>query len=170
MSEQDGRLTLKQVLDAAIQIEQAAAGLYRRLHARFSHHPRSAALWEAMAADEDGHARFLREVEARSPGEILALPATAETVAKVLRVSRLSGQDLLSPIRTLRDAYDVAHQLESSEINAILEFLVTEALPGDFEPEFIRGHITAHQQRLTDFRQSTNPSTWTRVTARTSSP
>lgn len=170
MSERDGRLTLQQVLDRAIQLEEAVADLYRRLQACFSHHPQSAALWEAMAADEDGHAHFLREVQARSPGEILAQQATAETAARVLRVSRLVGQDLLGPIRTLRDAYDVAHQLESSEINAILEFLVTEALPGDFEAEFIRDHITAHQQRLTDFRQSADPSTWTRVTARTSSP
>jgi len=163
MSRSAQRLTLHEALEQAILVEEAIGGLYRELQRRFSHHPGAVALWKAMAADEDGHAQMLRQVQERSSPELLGQLATGETGAKIASVIKLIDTDPLTSVSTLEDAYDLAHRLESSEVNSVLQFLVTEAVPGDLEPDFIRGHITVHQKRLADFRQVLDSPEWTRV-------
>lgn len=163
MSKSIQQHTLKELFDRAIQIENQAASIYRELERRFSHHPESAALWSALAADEDAHAEILTKVLDNAPPEKLAGQTPADIWAAVTQILDLMSQDLLGSIKSLKDAYELAHQLEYSEVNAVFEFLSVDAIPGNIEREFVRTHITTHQKRLTDFRQGYRGEDWSQV-------
>ena len=117
-----------------------------------------------MAADEDEHAKVLAKVLGDAPSKKLACQAPADVWAAVTQILHLLSQDLLSSIKNLKDAYELAHELEYSEVNAVFEFLSVDAIPGRVEREFIRTHITAHQKRLTDFLQNYIGKDWSEVT------
>jgi rubrerythrin len=163
MGESTQQHTLEELFERAIQIENQAASIYRELERRFSHHQESVSLWKALAADEDMHAEVLAKALGDAPSERLACQAPDDVWAAVTHILNLLSQDLLSSIENLKDAYELAHELEHSEVNAVFEFLSVDAVPGNVEREFVRTHITAHQKRLTDFLQTYSGRDWSEV-------
>jgi rubrerythrin len=163
MSESIQQHTLEELFERAIQIENQAGSIYRELERRFSHHQESVALWKALAADEDKHAEVLAKALGDAPSEKLACPAPADVWAAVTRILKLLRQDPLRSIKNLKDAYELAHELEYSEVNAVFEFLSVDAVPGNVEREFVRTHIAMHQKRLTDFLQNYRGKGWSEV-------
>lgn len=153
MSELIQQHTLGQLFERAIQIENQAGSIYREMEKRFSHHPVSAALWKVMAADEDVHARILRQIYEGASPERLSQPSPPEAWVSISDIYKLVNQDSLDSVETLQDAYELAHQLEHSEVNAIFEFLSLEVVPNAIERDFVRSHIVRHQGRLLEFRQ-----------------
>ncbi len=151
MDQSAQQYTLQDLFDRAIRIEKQAGSIYRELEKRFSHDREAAALWRALAADEDSHAAILSSVLRDAPADKLARPAPDEVWYQVTHILNVLSRDLLASIENLRDAYELAHQLEYSEVNAVFEFLSVDALPGKVEREFIRKHIAEHQKRLSDF-------------------
>lgn len=154
MSESAQRPTLASLFERAIQIENQAGDIYRALEKRFAHYPEAAVLWKAMAADEDVHAQVLRRVLEGASPEQLDRPAPVEAWTNVSKILELMSQDLLGSIRTLRDAYELAHGLEFSEVNSVFELLAVDLVPSDVERDFVSSHIITHQNRLFEFRQS----------------
>ena len=155
--------TLHDLFDRSIQIEKQAEIIYKELEKRFAHHPEAAALWNALAADEAIHAQVLVKALESAPPEKLASQAPAEVWANVQEILNRMGQDLLGSIKSLKDAYELAHQLEYSEVNAIFEFLTVDAVPGNLERAFVRTHIIKHQKRLTDFSEGYRGKDWEEV-------
>lgn len=158
--------TLDDLFERSIQIENKAASIYRELEKRFAHYPGAAALWKALAADEDVHAQVLMTARQDASPEKLAESPPADVWSAVTRILNLMEQDLLGPIKNLKDAYELAHQLEYSEVNAIFEFLSVDAVPGAVERSFVRAHITAHQKRLADFVENYIGEDWLAVIPR----
>jgi len=155
--------TLHDLFDRSIQIEKQAELLYRELEKRFAHHPASAALWKALAADEAIHAQVLTKALESTPPEKLASQAPAAVWASVTEILNLMSRDLLGSVKCLKDAYELAHQLEYSEVNAVFEFLTVDAVPGSVERSFVRTHIITHQKRLTDFSETYSGKDWREV-------
>jgi hypothetical protein len=60
----------------------------------------------------------------------------------------------------LNDAYELAHELENSEVNSIFKFLTSELIPSDKQEEFIFSTIKQHQQKLLDFDRNFGDSEW----------
>ena len=154
---------LHDLFDRSIQIEKQAEVIYKELEEMFAHHPEAAALWNALAADEVIHAQVLAKALESAPPEKLANQAPAEVWASVQEILDRMGQDLLGSIKSLKDAYELAHQLEYSEVNAIFEFLTVDAVPGNVERAFVRTHIIKHQKRLTDFSEGYRGKDWEEV-------
>ena len=163
MSESTQQHTLRELFERAIQIENQAGSIYRELESRFSHHQESAALWKALAADEDKHAEVLEKALDEAPTEKLASQAPADVWTAVAQILNRLSQDPLSSIGNLADAYELAHELEYSEVNAVFEFLSVDAVPGNVERGFVRAHITMHQKRLMDFRENYTGEDWSQV-------
>jgi len=155
--------TLRDLFERSIHIEKQAELVYRELAKRFALHPESVVLWKALAEDEVVHAQVLTQVLASASPENLASPAPAQVWTNVSAILWLMSQDLLGSIRCLKDAYELAHQLEYSEVNAIFEFLAVDAIPGNVEREFVRRHIRLHQKRLTDFSETYQGKNWQEV-------
>jgi hypothetical protein len=152
--------TLGDLFDRSIQIENQAQAIYTELEKRFAHHPEAATLWKALAADEAIHARVLAKALASAAPEKLASEAPAEVWASVTEIMHRMSQNVVDSVKSLKDAYELAHQLEYSEVNAIFEFLTVDAIPGNLERAFVRNHIITHQKRLTDFSEGYRGQDW----------
>lgn len=132
--------TVETMFSLAIQAEQAAREFYEGLLHQFGHAPRAAAVWQEMMEDEEEQIRFLEEVRARLTPEQLRDPANPDIMQKLRECLEFSPQDTLQGIRDLNDAYHYAHELEYSEINAILEFIINEY---HLDPA-VRAHLVDH--------------------------
>jgi hypothetical protein len=71
----------------------------------------------------------------------------------------LSPEEILNRIQTLEDAYQTVHELEHYEFGAVLDFVLAELFPADFQRAFIRSQLREHLARLarlgtTEWRQS----------------
>lgn len=163
MTETKQQQTLEALFEAAIRIEALAATMYRGLAERFAHHPQAVALWHSLAADEDMHARVLARVLAALPPDQRTSSAPAETWLSVAEILGRREREPVSSVMSLQEAYELAHEFEHSEVNAIFQFLSVDLLPGAIEAEFIRTHIAQHQQKLTDFRQAYQGEDWRQV-------
>ncbi|MEJ2208770.1 MAG: hypothetical protein P8129_07015 [Anaerolineae bacterium] len=157
--------TLGALFESAILIERLAGSIYRDLADCFAHHPQSLALWLSLAADEEVHARVLAHVREGASPDRLASPAPRETWAAITEIQQRLEQDPAVSVTNLQQAYELAHEFEHSEVNAIFEFLTVDVVPGAIEGEFVRTHIARHQQKLADFRETYQGENWQQVLA-----
>jgi hypothetical protein len=121
-----GRVTLRTLLELAIRLEAAAEAFYEGLAERFAHCPEVAAFWRVMAGDEVCHGSRLMEWGASVSVERLSRAVDAKMLRMGEKLLGTSVAERLDDVRSLDDAYQTAHELESSEINAIFRFFITE--------------------------------------------
>lgn len=145
--------TLRDVIGSAITFEEAAQGLYLRFAEEFWNAPAAHGLWLSMASDESGHRTMLSDLLESMPAELLE--EAVESRAASLRDSAMdSVEDAAgTPIPTLDDAYEVAHMLESSEVNALFMVLMTYAPLGEADSRLVTVEVDQqrHVGRLEDF-------------------
>jgi hypothetical protein len=65
-------------------------------------------------------------------------------------------------VRTLDDAYNLAHDLEFSEVNAIFKFLILDVVPCKQSDAFIEHMINDHLKKLIDFSKNYGDKNWRR--------
>ncbi|MCX7855664.1 MAG: hypothetical protein N2556_06780, partial [Anaerolineae bacterium] len=93
--------------------------------------------------------RFLEEVRAHLTPEQLQAPANPDIMQKLRGCLKFSPQDTLQGIRDLNDAYHYAHDLEHSEINAVLEFIINEYhLDLALRARLVDHYLQTHVKRL----------------------
>jgi hypothetical protein len=152
--------TVREILELAIQIEEGAASLYSSLAKRFAHVAGMPAFWHGLCTDELEHAELLLSVFKSLPRDTLnsmAQPGICESINANID---LLGNDLLEPVRNLDDAYELAHFLEFSEINAVFKYLSTQYIPGESRAELISSQIDVHQKKLVDFDEKYGDKNW----------
>lgn len=141
--------TVETMFSLAIQAEQAAREFYKGLLHQFGHAPRAAAVWQEMMEDEEEQIRFLEEVRDRLTPEQLQAPANPEIMRKLRECLKFSPRDALQGFRDLNDAYNYAYELEHSEINAVLEFIINEYhLDPVVRARLVDHYIQIHVKRL----------------------
>jgi len=145
MSEQ---ATIAELFDLAIATERACETLYRELAARFVDHLEVADFWERYAGQEAGHAQWLQRVRDMTSPAQLAAPADPVMLQNARALAQFSVTNALQGIHNLDDAYQLANELENSEVNAIFEFLVTHFAPDEEVREFLRAQLHDHLARL----------------------
>jgi rubrerythrin len=141
--------TLAQFFDEAIAFEIQAAEIYTGLSRMFLHSPDIMAVWDKMHNDEIFHAGELRKLKTELTYEQLSAPIGEAMWEKVVSVRQLLSGELLSSINDLSDAYELANQLESSELNAIFQFFL-ETMPSKERRRLLLSKITEHTGRLYD--------------------
>lgn len=141
--------TVETLFALAIQAEQSARDFYAGLLHLFSHAPRAAAVWQKMQKDEEEHIRFLEDVRACLTPDQLQAPADPDMMRKLRECLRFSPQDALQGIRDLEDAYQYAHDLEYSEVNTVLEFIINEYhLDPTVRVRLVDHYLQMHLKRL----------------------
>ena len=141
--------TIDTLFALSIEAETAAREFYGGLLRLFGHNPRAARVWEEMRSDEEEHVRFLKEVRARLTPEQLQAPAEPEMMRGLRNVLKFSPQEVLRGIRDLNDAYHYAHELEHSEINTVLEFIIHEYhIDPALRARLVEKYLQAHVKRL----------------------
>jgi len=144
--------TVDELFEAAIALEEQAKALYLELTRRFAHQPEIAAFWRAYAEEEIDHACWLARQKARLGAEVLAEPADPAVLNRARRQMERAVIDAAEQVGTLDDAYELAHELESGETNAILTFLIDQYESGPQERAFLRRQLGDHIARLSRTR------------------
>ncbi len=140
--------SIEHLIVLAIQGERLTETFYRRLALKFSAYPEIAGFWSAYAAEEDGHARWLEGLRLRAGAGRLREPADADVLQQATRALNTSVDFLVSGIRTLQDAYDLANELEHNETNAVFEFLINHFTEDPQTLAFLRAQLNDHVGRL----------------------
>ena len=143
------KATMGELFELAIAAEKAAEELYRGLELKFSHHPEIAGFGKEYAAEETGHARQLEDIRDTLSPDQLSAPADPRQLKYARRVLQSPVEKKLKCVNNLEDAYQLAHELESSETNAIFEFLITDFAVAREAHSFLRSQLGEHIARIT---------------------
>jgi hypothetical protein len=147
----DQPTTTAQLFDLAIDIERKAAALYAEMEAKFKHVALVADFWRRMHNDEIEHEAILTDARDRLPAEVLAQQPGVGFAVQVADARRWIDRIAVDHITTLDDAYELAHELEFSEVNAIFKVLAMAVVPAETQRRFVVDHIERHQSSLLEF-------------------
>jgi len=145
MSEQRSVQTL---FEYAIAAEHYAEEAYRTFARMFAVDPRVVAFWQRYAAEELGHATWLERVLAKLPPETRDAPADFNKLETARHMIKIPLAEVLAEVETLDEAYQLANELESSEVNTIFEFLLSTFSTDPQATEFALNQLSDHATRL----------------------
>ena len=140
--------TIQELIELAIAAEQSAHDLYDRLSSMFAHNPEISGFWRRYAAEETGHANWLRSLKGRLSAEQLAEQADPSALAEATRSMEHSVDTLLKDVENLEDAHQLASELEGSETNAVFTFLIEHFSADEKTRTFLRTQLGSHIGRL----------------------
>ncbi len=140
--------SLAHLIELAIHGERAFETFYKQVAAKFNHHPDIEKFWIDYAAEENQHAHWLEALRDRIAEDVLDSPADPLVLEDAERALITPFANLLLSIRTLQDAFEVANELEHSETNAIIDFLITHFSEDDQVRDFLRAQLNQHIARL----------------------
>ena len=147
-SVETGQATIGTLLKVAVGLEDAARRFYEGLAERFSHCPEVAEFWRLMAADEICHKDRLTEWAASLDHTRLSQSVDAQMLLMAEKLLGTSVDDLLDQTSNLDDAYETAHDLESSETNVIFRFFIQEFAGDRRVTAALRHDLDEHVERL----------------------
>ena len=142
--------TVAELFERAIALERAAEALYEQLEKMFARHLEVALFWKHYADEENGHALYLERVHEGVGEGRLIQPADEDILRKVHYCLEQASPARLTKVKTLEDAYQLAHELENSETNAIFEFIVLNFSTDELAKShaFLRTQLNTHIARL----------------------
>jgi len=143
--------TLQMLCKLMIDWESQARDLYLNFANLFSYDPKISEFWLQLSKDESGHIDVLTDILNKTPREKLLMELSNEKWNSLTRVEGLIKEASTKKIQTLNDAYEIAHQLETSEMNILLKMLVNEYLPDEEGYKFIFSDVTEHIEKLMKF-------------------
>lgn len=149
--------TVNELFELAIAAELSAEQAYTRLAQMFVAHKEVSAFWKRYADEETGHANWLKGLRQRlSPAE-LAVTADMNMLDMIYSLRELCVEPLVDKIENLDDAFQLAHDLENSEVNVVFTFLVDHFSADASTQAFIKNHLKNHTNHLlvdlpTEFR------------------
>lgn len=143
--------TMESVFMQAIRFELRVEQFYLELAAGSAAYPPAAELWAKMAADERHHACELKRLLEGLSAEQREEPAERDLAERVGQVHRQADRLSLDSVVTLYDAYQLAHEMESGELNYLFRLLIRKFIPSGDRCRLLTEEVTMHQQRLSEF-------------------
>jgi|YNPNPStandDraft_1061719.scaffolds.fasta_scaffold00158_31 rubrerythrin len=150
-------LNYQQIFEIAIAAERGAQSLYLDIVQMFSSYQPAVELWTALARDEVHHARVLELIRSTFSPTALEQAVDPLLEEQVQALSRLEQKRLKASITNLDEAYQLTHELESSEINTIFEFLVHAFLPDPELETTAMQNLRDHLRRLVQAQTTLGP-------------
>ena len=144
------RQSVRLLFEYAIAAEHYARELYHEFARLFAADARVAAFWQRYAAEEMGHARWLEQLLKKLSPETRDAPADIDKLEAARHVIKVPLAHALVTIETLEDAYQLAHELESSEMNTLFEFLLFTFADDPQATQFARDQLRDHVARLSE--------------------
>jgi rubrerythrin len=160
MSEQVEFKTLEDVLTTAAKFEKAASDFYKMLGGRFSHIPGLAAFFDDLVKDELKHEQMILSVKNSLPKEKLAGIPPEDLKTSMFSIQKLIKMITEYDIQNLDDAYELAHQLEFSEVNSVLKLIITKLVTTERYDEFVATRIDEHEEKLLEFDRLFGDKAW----------
>ena len=148
MPDPDSELVLGKIFERAIETKKRVGQIYRQFARLFSHIPEVEDFWRRMNINQITHADWLKEIkDSLTEEQILSLPQV-ELVLKTHAIKNLFDEHSKREIGDLHDAYEVAHEIESSEVNNLLKMLSSEFISSEKKKNFILAEIDEHRRQI----------------------
>jgi rubrerythrin len=144
-------MNIQMLFEHAISWETRARDLFADFANLFSHEPKVSSFWIQLSKDESGHIGVLRDILGKMPTAKRLMTVSNEQWNSVTQVEELINEASRRKVLTLDDAYELAHQIETSEVNALFKMLVTDYLPDEKGHKFILSEVTEHIEKLMRF-------------------
>jgi rubrerythrin len=114
----------------------------------FESHEEISAFWKRYAAEETGHATWLKRLRERLSADEMTAPADTNMLEMMNSLRELSMDGLLNKVENLDDAFQLAHDMESSEVNVVFSFLVDHFSADESTQAFLRTQLRSHANHL----------------------
>jgi hypothetical protein len=151
MPDPDAEIVLGKIFERAIETKRKVGRMYLRFAELFSHVPEVEDFWKKMNLNQMAHADWLKEIkESLTEEQILSLPEV-EMVLKIHSISKLFDKHLKKGIDNLHDAYQVAHEIESSEVNDLFKILSSEFISSGEKKALILDAIDQYRKQIMSF-------------------
>jgi len=154
--------TVTHLFTLATAAENAAEAMYLILAQRFAPYSEVARFWHEMAHEETVHARTLERLRELQASEVLDSPADPCMLQKAERNAHEDIIERARRVSDLEEAYQLAHAVENSEVNAVSELLLTTFPEDPASGQFLRAQLHEHVQRL----MTSFPSAYSEVSTR----
>lgn len=141
-------VTNGELFDRAIATEELARHLYLQLSKKFGDIEEIKNVWLSMADDEEKHSKELQTVKEKLSEDILNSKADKKIIEKLVSIEYITRLVDINRVLTLRDAYELAHELESTEVNNLFLFLRIQFFPEDVKKEILINHLSSHTNKL----------------------
>ncbi len=146
----------------AVTAECKGRDFYAELWRRFEDVPAVAEFWKELRDDEVEHAQTLEGVCDSLAPEQLSEPVDRAMLTRLRTTVGLLSEARRQSIRTLDDAYELAHEFENSEINAVFVFLTNRFVGSTTRKTFYVSEIEHHQGKLVHFTERFGGPEWRR--------
>jgi rubrerythrin len=156
----DFEKTVGYVLQEAAKAEWQFRRLYLKFSEMFSHISQVSTFWGELAQDEEEHARVLQKIQEHLTNKQLAKAAKPELLANIEKVPVILRNISLDSIDTLDDAYEVAHEMEFSEVNSVFKVLASEFVSNKTRMEATISQLVYHQGKLMQFNENIGDRSW----------
>ena len=160
MTVSEDKKTIGEIFSIAIENECKVADFYTALKKLFVNILEISAFWAGMAEDEKLHMKTLQGIYNSLNQEQLISPSEEHLFKSVIAIRDFLSKNLINSVKNLDDAYEIAHQIESSEVNAILKFLLNHFISSKKQTKFTSDTITTHQKKIMDFGKNFGGKTW----------
>lgn len=144
-------ISLSELLQTSIAAEHAARKVYLGFTHKFIDQPDASDFWQTMADDESDHANILSGLRDHVSARELDSPIDERLAAKAAQLKSLDARTLVNSVHNLNHAYQIAYDLESSEVNTVFNFLTIRFLSAEESYEIISATIDRHLLRLAEF-------------------
>lgn len=146
--------TIFDLFTISIAAEKAAMNFYRWAVSSFSSVPEVSRFWEGMMRDEALHMKELEEIRSMLSDEQLNRPADQSLAEKAKNaLDRFAKLDL-NAVVTLDDLYEIAYQLEYSEVNSVSVALLSKYVPLEIKSQFVLSTVREHVSKLEYFSKA----------------
>ena len=139
------------LLERATSWESKARDLYAALAELFDHQTKARRFWQEMSNDESRHVDILLDIRNTIPKSRLSEHISEKQTEAALRIETLFKSDLAAHLATLDDAYELAHVIENSEMNAIFLLVAVASVADTQRDELVESQIDEHMERLLQF-------------------
>jgi hypothetical protein len=137
------------VYDGFIRLEDRSAALYLELSVRFFDNPDLSWFWIEMAMEEKQHAGMLQHC--REAGVFTAELPDKNQIQRLNALFRRLEMRLAEPKLTLDDAFEMAIELETSEINDVYGRLTAPIQgPAHVRRKKVELSVAGHLERLSE--------------------
>jgi len=143
--------TIQLIFELAINWETQARDLYANFAKLFNHEPKVSAFWIQLSKDESQHIVVLKDILNKLSTEKRLMKIGNEQWTSVTRVEGLIKEAITRKVSTLDDAYELAHQMEMSELNTLFKLFVNDYHPYEEGKKFILSNVKEHIERLMKF-------------------
>ena len=151
MSDLSPKTTFEEIFENAIEIEKSAGQIYAKFAKMFSSFPKAAEFWKEMNRDELDHAKWLIEIKETLSDEELSSSPDYNLILKVHHINKLLEEYSARNIDNLDDAYELANEIESSEVNNLFSLLAHKFISSENKRRILLSEITEHQMKIIDF-------------------